>query len=99
VQEIEGGGQVVADTGEIGRRGDLEADPVGDSGVDGPLAGDLDRLVVVVPAGEPGVREFAGQHDGGRAEPAADAGDLGAGPELVLHIASAGIHDGIRLAT
>jgi hypothetical protein len=38
VQAVERGGQVVAGAGEIGRGGDLEADPVGDARVGGPLA-------------------------------------------------------------
>jgi hypothetical protein len=86
VQAIERGGQIVAGAGETGRGSDLEADPVRDAGVGGPLAGDLDRLVVIVRAGEPGVQVLLGQQDRGRAEPAADVGYPGAGPELVLHI-------------
>src|ERR1700722_1119559 len=84
VQAVERGGQVVAGAGEIGRGGDLEADPVGDAGVGGALAGDLDRLVVVVRAGEPGVRVFPGEQDGGRPEPAPDVGDFSADLEFGL---------------
>src|SRR5690242_5314801 len=65
--------------------GDLEADPVGDALVTGVLAGRLDRPVVVVGPGEPGVRVLLGEQDGGRAEPAADVGHGRAGPQLVLH--------------
>ena len=85
VQAVEGGDQVVAGAGEGRGRGDLEAHPVGDAGVAGPLARQLDRLVVVVRAGEPGVRVLLREQDRGRAEPAADVGDGGAGPQLVLH--------------
>ena len=70
---------------KVARRGDLERDPVGDARVAGLLAGHLDRLVVVVRAGEPGVRVLLGEQDGGGAEPAADVGDGGAGPQLVFH--------------
>ena len=76
---------------KAGRRGDLEPDAVGDACVSGPLAGDLDRLVVVVRApANRGIRVLAGEQDRGRAEPAADVGDLGAGPELVLHVVERG---------
>src|SRR6266699_6970911 len=50
------------------------------------LAGHLDRLVVVIRAGEPGVRELPSEQDGRGAQPAADVGHLGAGPQLVLDV-------------
>ena len=85
VQAVERRRQVITGAGEARRRRDLEPDPIGDAGVGGSLAGDLDRLVVVVRPGEPRVGVLLGEQDGGCAEPAADVGDRGAGPQLVGH--------------
>ena len=42
VQAVEGGRQVITGAGELRGAGSLEGDPVGHSGVAGPLAGNLD---------------------------------------------------------
>src|SRR5271165_5076863 len=52
VQAVECRGEVVTGAGELAGPGDLEAHPAGDPGVGGPLAGDLNRPVVIVRAGE-----------------------------------------------
>ena len=84
VQAVEAGDQVVAGARERLCPGDLEADPVGDPGLGGPLAGLGDRAVVVVRAHEGRRRErLAHEHRAG-AVPAADVGDLGALLQLGL---------------
>jgi hypothetical protein len=85
MQAVERRGEVVTGAGKLAGLGDLEAHPAGDPGVGGPLAGDLNRPVVIVRAGEGRIRVLTGEQDRRCAEPAADVGDPGAGAELAVH--------------
>jgi hypothetical protein len=75
VEAVEGRHQVVAVPGEGAGRGGLEADPVGDAGLGGGLAGPVDRPLVVVEPGEGRLRVGLGHDDGRGAVAAADVGD------------------------
>ena len=65
-------------------RGDLEADPVGEAGVGGALAGGVDRALVGVEADDGRRRVGLGEQQRRRAVAAADVGDVRAGGELGL---------------
>src|ERR1022692_865215 len=56
MQAVEGSHQVIARPGEVLCVGHLEVDPVGNARVRCPLAGQLDRLLVIVGTGEPRFR-------------------------------------------
>ena len=64
--------------------GHLEADPVGQAGVGGPLAGAVDRALVGVEADDRRGRVRLGEQQRGRTVPTTDVGDPGAGCELGL---------------
>src|SRR4029077_16249031 len=72
------------------RAGDLECNPVGDSGVGGPLAGQFDGPVVVVGADDPRGRVVLGEQDRGGAKAAADVRDDRPGPQLAVHAVKRG---------
>ena len=93
VQGVGEADQVVAVAGvgrERGRVGDLEADPVGQAGIAGGLAGRGDHRVAVVEPGERRGREPFGHHDRRGALAAADVGDLAAGLQPAGHAVQRG---------
>ena len=83
VQAVEEADQVVVAV-ERCRGGGLEADPVGEAGFGGSLAGRVDRSLVGVEADDAGGRVGLGEQQGRGAAPAADIGDPGAGCEFGL---------------
>jgi len=84
VEGVEHRHEVVAAARVRVRGGDLERHAVGDAGLLGAPAGDLDRGLVRVIAVEPGARKRLCEQDRGQAVTAADVGDESPGAQLLL---------------
>src|SRR4051812_25637679 len=85
VQRVEDADEVVSALGEVLGRCDFEADSVGDAGLGGALARDVDRGLVIVEADHVRAGIRLREQNRGGAVPASEVGDRTASAQLLVH--------------